>query len=153
MSFHFNIVPEAVGFADAASKAEVIEQLAALFARVYKLDQTELERRLSEREALGSTGFGRGVAIPHARMAGLRRPVAGFLKLTRPIDFESADEAPVNLVFGLISPEQAGPQHLQALAAISRLMREERFHEALISAGGEEELFGLLANVIDRDAA
>lgn len=153
MSFHFTIVPEAVGFADIASKTEVIEQLAALFSRVYRLDEAMLKSRLSEREALGSTGFGRGVAIPHARIAGLRRPVAAFLRLARPIDFDSADGAPVSLVFGLISPQQAGAQHLQALAAISRLMREDRVHEALVSARSEEELFGLLANVIDRDAA
>ena len=153
MSFHFKIVPEAVGFADPRSKGEVIEQLAALIAQVYALDRSALETRLTEREAIGSTGFGRGVAIPHARIPGLKLPIAGFLKLARPVDFGSADGEPVNLVFGLVSPDQAGATHLQALAAISRLMREESVHLALSAARSEEELFGLLANVIDRDAA
>jgi len=153
MSFHFNIVPEAVGFAEPGSKAEVIAQMAALISRVYALNSAALEASLAEREARGSTGFGRGVAIPHARFAGVKRPVAGFLKLAKPVDFGSADGEPVNLVFGLVSPDQAGATHLQALAAISRLIREERVHAALCAARSEEELFGLLTNVIDRDAA
>ncbi len=153
MNSLFTFVPEAVGLADAATKSAAIEAMAALFARVYAIDLDLLSERLNEREAMGSTGFGRGVAIPHARVPGLKRPVAGFIKLGKPIDFGAVDGAPVNLVFGLISPEQSGVAHLHALAAISRLMRDESVQASLIAARREDELFGLLSNVIDRDAA
>lgn len=109
--------------------------------------------RIQDRERLGSTGFGRGVAIPHARVPGLSRPVAAFLRLSDPVAFEAADDMPVDLVFGLLSPENAGAAHLHALAAISRLMRDERMHTALIQAPSDEAIYGLLSNVIDRDAA
>jgi PTS system nitrogen regulatory IIA component len=153
MSIHFQLLPEAVGFADAGTKSAIIEQMAALFAQVYGIELDLLAGRLSDREALGSTGFGRGVAIPHARVPAIKRPVAAFLRLARPVDFEAADGAPINLVFGLISPEQSGATHLQALAAISRLMRDEHVQEALSAASSEAELYGLLSNVIERDAA
>jgi PTS system nitrogen regulatory IIA component len=86
-------------------------------------------------------------------MAGLTRPVAVFMRLASPVEFESADGMPVDLVFGLLSPENSGATHLHALAAISRLMRDERVHEALSEAPDEEALFSLLNNAADRDAA
>jgi PTS system nitrogen regulatory IIA component len=109
--------------------------------------------RVTEREALGSTGFGRGVAIPHARIPQLGRPVAAFLRLEAPVAFEAADGMPVDLIFGLLSPEHAGAAHLHALAAISRMMRNDAMHSALSQAPSDEALYGLLSNVIDRDAA
>jgi nitrogen PTS system EIIA component len=153
MNTHFQLLPQAVGIAGSSSKAEVIASMAGLFAQVYGIEQDLLAERLTDREAMGSTGFGRGVAIPHARVPNVHRPVSAFLRLTRPVEFEAADSAPVRLVFGLVSPEQSGSAHLHALAAISRLMRDERLRESLLSARGEEELYGLLANVIERDAA
>jgi len=102
---------------------------------------------------LGSTGFGRGVAIPHARIPGLQRPVAVFLRLDVPVDFNAADGLPVDVVFGLLSPEAAGATHLQALASISRLMRDDAMHQAIARAPGAEAIYGLLSNVVDRDAA
>ena len=109
--------------------------------------------RIEEREKLGSTGFGRGVAIPHARIPELNRPVAAFFRLESPVAFDAADGMPVDMVFGLLSPEQAGAAHLHALAAISRMMRDEALHVALGEAPGAEALYALLANGIDRDAA
>ena len=153
MTALFKIVPEAVGPADAASKDAILGLLADRFASVYDLDRDIVRDRIAEREAIGSTGFGRGVAIPHARIDGLSRPVAAFLRLNASVDFESADGVPVDLVFGLLSPENAGAAHLHALAAISRMMRDERMHHALVEAKRAEELYGLLCNVIDRDAA
>jgi PTS system nitrogen regulatory IIA component len=153
MTALFTLLPEAVGTIRADSKPAILEKLAQRFAEVYDLDKAGVLERIEEREKLGSTGFGRGVAIPHARMAGLNRPVAAFLRLDAPVTFDAADGMPVDLVFGLLSPEQAGALHLHALAAISRMMRDERMHTALIQAPGEEALFGLLSNVIDRDAA
>jgi PTS system nitrogen regulatory IIA component len=153
MTALFTLLPEAVDTIEADSKQSILERLAGRFSEVYGLDSTLVLERVEEREKLGSTGFGRGVAIPHARMPDLARPVAVFLRLKSPVAFDSADGMPVHLVFGLLSPEQAGAAHLHALAAISRMMRDERMHEALEEAPNGEALYALLANVIDRDAA
>ena len=124
-----------------------------LFANVYELDRDLVLERVTERERLGSTGFGRHVAIPHARIPGLSRPVAAVIRLDRPVDFDAADGMPVDIVFGLLSPDGAGATHLQALAAISRMMRDERMHATLVAAPGTDAIYSLLSNVIDRDAA
>jgi len=149
----FMLSPDAVGTIAADSKQAILEQLSQRFAAVYGLDSALVLERIEERERLGSTGFGRGVAIPHARLPGLARPVAVFLRLEAPVDFDAADGMPVAMVFGLLSPESAGAAHLHALAAISRMMRDEAMHVALTEAPGAEALYALLANVIDRDAA
>jgi len=153
MSPLFSIKPEAVAIIDAADKQAILEHLSRTFAVSYGLDAAEVLEYLEERERLGSTGFGRGVAIPHARVPGIARPVAALLKLRHPAEFAAADGLPVDLVFGLLSPENSGATHLHALAAISRLMRDERVHEALSDAPNQEALYGLLTNATDRDAA
>jgi PTS system nitrogen regulatory IIA component len=153
MTALYTLLPEAVGTVRADTKAAILDRLAARFAEVYDLDHEAVLARIEQREKLGSTGFGRGVAIPHARVEGLNRPVAVFLRLEAPVDFDSADGMPVDFVFGLLSPENAGAAHLHALAAISRIMRDDRMHAALIRAPGVEALYGLLHNVNDRDAA
>ncbi len=153
MNTLFTLQPESVATVSAENKAQVLHLLADRFAHVYNLDPAQVLERIEEREKLGSTGFGRGVAIPHARIAGLNRPVAAFLRLETPVAYDAADGMPVDLVFGLLSPEQAGAAHLHALASISRLMRDERMHTALSQAPGAEAIYGLLCNVIDRDAA
>lgn len=153
MTALFSLLPEAVGTIDADSKQTILEQLAERFAGVYGLDPVVVLERIEEREKLGSTGFGRGVAIPHARIADLSRPVAAFFRLSTPVAFDAADGMPVDLVFGLLSPEAAGAAHLHALAAISRMMRDEKLHAALGEASDGEALFALLSNNIDRDAA
>jgi len=153
MTAQFQLLPDAVGTVQAATKADVIARLAARFAEVYKLDAQMVLERIEERERLGSTGFGRGVAIPHARLPDLARPVAIFLRLKTPVAFDAADDMPVDMIFGLLSPENAGAVHLHALAAISRLMRDEAMQTALAQAPSDEAIYGLLSNVIDRDAA
>ena len=149
----FTLLPDAVCTIRADSKLAILDALGKHFAGVYQLDGTLVRARLEEREKLGSTGFGRGVAIPHARMPNLTKPVAAFLRLATPVAFDAADDMPVDLVFGLLSPEQAGAAHLHALAAISRMMRDETMHAALTEAPSDEALYGLLSNVIDVDAA
>ncbi|BBC71464.1 PTS IIA-like nitrogen-regulatory protein PtsN [Altererythrobacter sp. B11] len=149
----FLMKPEAVAIVHAADKPTILAKLSSLFAGAWGLDAALVQEQLEEREKLGSTGFGRGVAIPHARVPGLQRPVAALLKLRQPADFAAADGLPVDLVFGLLSPENCGATHLHALAAISRLVRDERVHEALSEAPDEEAMFGLLTNATDRDAA
>ena len=153
MSPLFSIKPEAVAVVDATDKQAILELLSETFAASYGLDAGEVLEHLQERERLGSTGFGRGVAIPHARISGVSRPVSVLLKLRQPADFAAADGLPVDIVFGLLSPENSGATHLHALAAISRLMRDERVHEALSDAPNKEALYGLLTNATDRDAA
>jgi PTS system nitrogen regulatory IIA component len=153
MSALFSIDQQAVRVIRAESKAQILSELAQSFASVYALDPPHVLERILEREALGSTGFGRGVAIPHARIGGLARPVVVFLRLERPVEFAAADGMPVDCVFGLLSPDQAGAVHLQALAAISRLMRDDRMHARLLAAPDSDSLYAVLVNVIDRDAA
>jgi PTS system nitrogen regulatory IIA component len=153
MSALFILLPEAVTTAGGGDKQTILAQLADLFATVYQLDRALVLASITEREQLGSTGFGRNVAIPHARIPGLTRPVAAVIRLETPVDFDAADGMPVDLVFGLLSPDGAGAVHLHALASISRMMRDERMHAALIAAPSSEALYSLLSNVIDRDAA
>lgn len=153
MSVNFQLLPNAVASANPQSKQEVLERVASLAARVYGIDESTVLDGLEERERLGSTGFGRGVAIPHARSDTINRPIVVLLRLESPVEFDAADGMPVDLVFGLISPERAGATHLHALAAISRLVRDDSMHEALNDAPNTEALFALLSNQLERDVA
>ena len=150
--------PEAVALARSESgrgftKHAVLERLSLMFASVYGLNVSDILEGLEQREALGSTGFGKGIAIPHCRSAAVKRPTLALLKLDAPCNFESADAEPVTLVFGLVSPANAGATHLHALAAISRVLRDEAMLQALHEADDAEALFALLTNQFLRDAA
>lgn len=149
----FKLLPEAVWIDSPADKPAILAALADRFARVYALDAAQVLEGLEEREALGSTGFGRGVALPHARLDKLNRPVAALLKLARPVVYGAADGMPVDIAIGLLSPTNAGATHLHALAALSRLVRDEDTHRALSEANDTETLYALLTNASDRDAA
>lgn len=153
MNAIFKLLPEAVWVAAPADKPTILAQLATRFGKVYALDETAVLEGLQEREALGSTGFGRSVALPHARIDGLARPVAALMKLAAPVEFAAADGLPVDVVIGLLSPTNAGATHLHALAALSRLVRDEDMHRALTEANDTETLYALLTNASDRDAA
>lgn len=153
MSTPFRLLPEAVRCASCADKNEILAELADGFASAYGVDSEEVLDALREREALGSTGFGRGVAMPHARLDVVDRPVALLVHLDRDVEFNAADGAPVRLVIGLLSPTDAGNEHLQALAAMSRLTRDERMLHQLFEAESEEALFSIIANSGLRDAA
>ncbi len=147
MTVNFKLLRNAVATTNADSKQAVLEELAARFADAYGLDSSAVLDGLEERERLGSTGFGRSVAIPHARIEGIECPVTALLKLDSPVDFEAADGMPVDLVIGLLSPASAGAGHLHALAAISRMVRDEVTHDALIQAADSEALFATLTNL------
>lgn len=153
MTALFSLKPDAVECLRAGTKQAILEALAARFAASYGLDAVDVLERLEEREKLGSTGFGRNVAIPHARIDGLQRPAVVVLRLEEPVDFKSSDGLPVDVVFGLLSPESSGVGHLHALAAISRMVRDEKMHEALSDAPNAEAIYSLLTNATDRDAA
>ncbi|MFV0644616.1 MAG: PTS sugar transporter subunit IIA [Sphingomonadaceae bacterium] len=153
MNPNFKIVPEAVVIGKVDSRAAALERLAHIFSGAYGLSYDLVLERLEEREALGSTGFVRGVAIPHARVPEVKRPSVAVLRPLQPVEFDSADGMPVTLVFGLLSPDNAGVTHLHALAAISRLVRDDTIREALQMAPDEAALFALINNATDRDAA
>lgn len=153
MHASFTIKPDAVAVLDAEDKAGILAALAGLFASAWELDAALVLEHIEERERLGSTGFGRGVAIPHARMPGITRPIAALIKLERQVEFDAADGLPVDLVIGLLSPDNSGAAHLHALAAISRFVRDERIREALVEATDAEAIYGLITNATDRDAA
>lgn len=160
MDVNIAMRPEAVAVANPdtnagppISKAHVLERLSDLLAKVYGLSASDILEGLEQREALGSTGFGQGVAIPHCRSTAVSRPTLALLKLDSACDFQAADAVPVTLVFGLVSPEDAGATHLHALAAISRLLRDEAMLQALMDARDAEALFALLTNQFLRDAA
>ncbi|MEE4153260.1 MAG: PTS sugar transporter subunit IIA [Erythrobacter sp.] len=153
MDINILMQSDAVRIADLDSKPRVLEAVADIFQEAYALDREAVLEGLGEREALGSTGFGRGVAIPHCRIGQVHRPTAALIRLESPCEFGAADAVPVNLVFGLVSPENAGAAHLHALAAISRLSRAEVMLQALSDAEEPEALFALLTNQFLRDAA
>lgn len=153
MDVNLALSPKAIAFARLDSKPKVLAQTAQLLAGAYGLDAGEVLENLEAREALGSTGFGRGVAIPHCRSKAVRRPSLALIRLEQPIDFAAADSRPVSLVCGLVSPENAGATHLHALAAISRLTRDETMLQMLADAPTTEAVYGLLTDQFLRDAA
>lgn len=105
------------------SKKRLFQELGELLGNTYDLKPQTVAEALQERENLGPTGVGQGIALPHARLDGLSHVVGGFIRLERPVDFESVDRQPVDLVFALLAPEDAGVEHLKALALVSRTMR------------------------------
>jgi PTS system nitrogen regulatory IIA component len=107
-----------------ANKAQALRELARRAAAATGHDEQAILTALLDRERLGSTGIGKHVALPHARIAGLPRIFGFFARLERPIDFEAIDEKPVDLIFMLLAPEDSGKDHLAALARISRLFRD-----------------------------
>jgi PTS system nitrogen regulatory IIA component len=128
----------------AQSKKRLIGDLAAQVAKAAGLDVNVVFETLWEREKLSSTGVGQGIAIPHGRMAKLDRIVGLFAHLDEAIDFEAIDEAPVDLVFVLLTPSDAGADHLKALARVSRLLRSAAFCEKLRAANDSAQLYALL---------
>ncbi|MES2986650.1 MAG: PTS sugar transporter subunit IIA [Pseudomonadota bacterium] len=148
------LVPEAVvaGMSTATKKA-LFQQLGAAAAKAYGLDAADVSARLSEREKLGSTGFGGGIAIPHGKLEGLKRVCGIFARLSKPVDFAAVDDMPVDLVFVLLSPTGAGAEHLKALACVSRKLRDRNVAAKLRGAGSNDAIFALLAGVEARDAA
>jgi len=153
MDVNIAIVPEAAVHADLENADEVLKELSGIFASAYGIDAAETLDGLEQREALGSTGYGRGIAIPHCRSKAVKRPTMVLLKLKQPVDFAAADAMPVSLVFGLVSPENAGAAHLHALAAISRFARDDAMLTALNDTPDAEALFAVLTNQFLRDAA
>jgi len=130
-----------------ANKKALFQQLALAAARRTGLDTKLIVTALNERERLGSTGFGGGVAIPHGKIEGLSRVSGAFARLTQPVDFQAVDNVPVDLVFLLLSPPDAGADHLKALAAVSRALRNRQLVAKLRGARSRDAIYALLAGV------
>ena len=137
----------------AANKKALFQQLAAIAARLTGLPAKQIVSSVNEREKLGSTGFGGGAAIPHGKIEGLDHVFGVFARLETPIDFQAIDGIPVDLVFLLLSPPDAGADHLKALASVSRAFRDRQVVAKLRGARSKDALFALLAGVEARDAA
>lgn len=135
------------------SKKQALQELSKRGAEVIGIEEREIFHTLLEREKLGTTGVGNGIAIPHGKLPG-EAPLSGlFARLERPIDFESVDERPVDLIFLLLAPESAGAEHLKALAKVSRLLRDQTMLEKLRGSDSAEALYSLLTDIPANQAA
>ena len=128
-----------------ADKAQLLQQLARRASAALSQDYQVILDALQSRENLGSTGLGKGFALPHARLTTLTRPFALFARLARPIDFDSVDERPVDLVILLLTPA-SNNQHLATLATLSRTLRDDGVVRRLRHALNVQEVYQILAN-------
>jgi len=134
-------------------KKQVLQELARRAAATTGINERRIYEVLSERERLGTTGIGRGVAVPHGKLAELTRVYGLFARLDRPIAFESIDNQPVDLVFVLLAPLDAGADHLKALAMVSRLLRDRTICEKLRGTDNPDALYALLTDRTESHAA
>lgn len=137
----------------ATSKRQALQMLCDAVAADAGIDARKVFEAVLLRERLPGTGVGDGVAIPHARVPGLKRPVAGFARLDPPHDFDAMDARPADLVVLLLAPEDRGADHLKALARISRFMRKAELRDKLRAARGVEGLIALFAGADPRSDA
>lgn len=148
------ITPEGVvATLKVSSKKQALQELAETAAAITGLGANVIFEALLQRERLGSTGFGRGIAIPHVRLAGLSRIVCVFAKLEEPINFEAMDGEPVDLLFLLLAPEHAGADHLKALSRISRLLRDPLSIDKLRASRDRATLYAVLTQPMASHAA
>jgi PTS system nitrogen regulatory IIA component len=137
----------------ANSKKQALQALAARAAEMTGLEEREIFETLVQREKLGSTGVGGGIAIPHGKLPGLERIFGLFARLPKPIEFEALDDQPVDLIFLLLAPEGAGADHLKALARIARLFRETGVAGKLRASTDKSALYSVLTEGATPDAA
>jgi PTS system nitrogen regulatory IIA component len=130
----------------ATSKKQALQDLAKRAAEISGLSERAVFDVLLERERLGTTGVGRGIAIPHGKLTGIDRIHGMFARLERPIDFEAIDDRPVDLIFLLLAPQSAGADHLKALARVSRLLRDNAVCDKLRAARGADAMYALLTS-------
>ncbi len=134
-------------------KDAVLRKIGELGQQCYDVDAETVRTGLAAREALGSTGFGRMIAIPHMKSADLDECVGIFLRLAEPVAFNSHDGKPVDLIFALLSPTTGGVEHLQALAEISRFLRDDNMVAKLRGAASQDALYALLSKQREQRAA
>ncbi|MBW4706837.1 PTS sugar transporter subunit IIA [Roseobacter sp. YSTF-M11] len=154
MDFDKLLKPEAVKvLTSASSKKRLMQELSDLAEHAYDLSAGSVLDALLEREALGPTGVGHGVALPHARLDGLDEVVGAFVLLDKPIDFNSVDRQPVDIAFALFAPEDAGVEHLKALALVSRTLRDTSICSKLRANPNPATLHTILTSAQSEQAA
>ena len=137
-----------------ANKKQLLQDIANIASEFVGIPNMSIAKSLQQREILGPTGIGNGVAIPHVKIRGLTEIFGFFLTLERPIDFESADKQPVDLVFTILAPEEnSGTEHLKALAMVSRMFSDKDLRSKLRSSENTESLFAILTSNEDSKAA
>ena len=137
----------------ANSKKQALQEIARRAADLTGQHERAIFDVLLERERLGTTGVGHGIAIPHGKLPTLDRVHGLFARLERPIDFDAIDEQPVDLIFVLLAPEQAGADHLKALARVSRMLRDGQVCDKLRGADNADAIFALLTHTETSRAA
>jgi PTS system nitrogen regulatory IIA component len=137
----------------APGKRQALSVIAEIAARSFRLKTGEVLDALLEREAAGSTGVGYGVAVPHARIAGLTRLRGVFVRLEQPVEFQAVDDRPVDLLFALFAAPEASGEHLRALARVSRILRQADLREQLRQAHGADAIHALLVKEARPSAA
>lgn len=138
---------------DLKSKGDVLRAVAERAAVVTGRPADEIFATLDKREQLGSTGLGNGVAVPHGKLAGLQGVTAVFLRLTKPVDFESVDDQPVDIVMMLLAPVGAGADHLKALARVARILRTDSVLDALRQTPDPARLYAILTRPLETTKA
>ena len=154
MDFSSLLKPEAIRvFSSVSSKKRLMHDLASVAEMCYNTNYAHAVEALLEREALGPTGVGGGVALPHARLEELDRVVGAFVLLENPIEFEAIDKQPVDIIFSLFAPKSAGVEHLKALALVSRTLREQSIVSKLRSNPNPTTLHTILTEPTSVQAA
>ncbi len=137
----------------ATSKKQVLQELSRRAADLTGEHERAIFDVLMERERLGTTGVGSGIAIPHGKLQSLERLYGMFARLEQPVDFQAIDERPVDLIFLLLAPESAGADHLKALARVSRVLRDQKVCEKLRGTETPDALFAILTEKMETEAA
>ena len=146
--------PEAIRiFSSVSSKKRLLHDIAGIAEACYQTDYSQTVEALMERESLGPTGVGGGIALPHARLEQLDKVVGAFVLLESPVEFDAIDKQPVDIVFGLFAPKSAGVEHLKALALVSRTLREQSIVAKLRSNPNPSTLYTILTEPANVQAA
>ena len=154
MEFSNLLKPEAIRiFSSVSSKKRLLHDIAGIAEACYQTDYSQTVEALMERESLGPTGVGGGIALPHARLEQLDTVVGAFVLLENPVEFDAIDKQPVDIVFGLFAPKSAGVEHLKALALVSRTLREQSIVAKLRSNPKPSTLYTILTEPADVQAA
>tara|TARA_Y100001933_G_C18552585_1_gene377946 strand:- start:83 stop:547 length:465 start_codon:yes stop_codon:yes gene_type:complete len=154
MEFSNLLKPEAIRvFSSVSSKKRLLHDLAGIAEMCYQTDYSSTVEALIERETLGPTGVGSGIALPHARLDKLNHVVGAFILLESPVEFEAIDKQPVDIVFSLFAPKTAGVDHLKALALVSRTLREQNIVAKLRSNPDPVTLYTILTEPDNVQAA
>ena len=154
MEFSNLLKPEAIRIiSSVSSKKRLLHDIAGIAEACYQTDYSQTVEALMERESLGPTGVGGGIALPHARLEQLDKVVGAFVLLENPIEFDAIDKLPVDIVFGLFAPKSAGVEHLKALALVSRTLREQSIVAKLRSNPKPSTLYTILTEPANVQAA